>query len=199
MPITKPRPADRLWGRRQQSPSVANDVSRPPNAVFATRGRPVIELTNGVIEGITQLVRGAVSFRTACETLGVSKSVAYRWAAQGERDLADGVESMQARFSDALTRARAVAEALLIQQVRQAGDTDWRAAAFLLARCYPERWGDASKINHEGTGNAEVALDRTIFLDARGAKLAAELFAELPDSEGRTARLPGGVEYRDLE
>lgn len=35
----------------------------------------------------------------------------------------------------------ALAEAVLVGDIQQAGAMDWRAAAFLLERHYPERWG----------------------------------------------------------
>jgi predicted nucleic acid-binding Zn ribbon protein len=34
----------------------------------------------------------------------------------------------------------ALAEAVLVGDIQQAGATDWRAAAFLLERHHPERW-----------------------------------------------------------
>ena len=75
---------------------------------------------------IDQLHQG-VSVSEACEVLGISRTSYYRSLK------ADPI------FKDRVERARAHAASRLTKKI--ADHDDWRSAAWLLEKLYPEEWG----------------------------------------------------------
>jgi transposase len=62
----------------------------------------------------------------------------YRWTKRGEKQ----ASGLFREFCMALREADAVAELRCIRRLNQAAcDGDWRAAAWMLERRFPERWG----------------------------------------------------------
>src|SRR4051812_30264595 len=66
---------------------------------------------------------------------GIDESTLWRWAQQS------------ATFANDLTRAEAESEVALVAIVRQAARDDWRAAAHLLERRWPDTWGKREKVD----------------------------------------------------
>lgn len=98
-------------------------------------GRPTKctpELTAAIAADVSQGIPGEV----AAEARGVSRSTFYCWLKWGKRGEPGFVD-----FLDAIKRARAQAEAHYIGIVRVAAATTWQAAAWILERRAPRRWG----------------------------------------------------------
>jgi transposase len=98
------------------------------------------KLTDDVSDRLVALLRVGVAVDVAAETVGIAPSTFRAWMQRGERG---GPRDAPYRtFREAVERARGEHEAILAAATsRAAGRGSWRAAAWLLERAYPERWG----------------------------------------------------------
>lgn len=97
-------------------------------------GRP--PLTLALIDDIAALVAQGVPPRVAAQSLGVHGVVFDEWIAAGERP-SQG-RWRQRRLVLAVERAGALLEVELARALAESDD--WRAAAHVLERRWPERW-----------------------------------------------------------
>lgn len=129
---------------------------------MAPRGRPT-RLTTKLAHDIADVVASGNHFNVACEYHGVPEGTGHRWLAKGSDPDAP---PMYRDFREAVTRARAQAEAGSVARLRQAGmggqvverrtvhkadgsteviervaGADWRAEGWFLERSQPKRWG----------------------------------------------------------
>jgi hypothetical protein len=97
-------------------------------------GRPT-KLTAGVEDDLVLMLGAGVPTAIAARAVGVSERSVERWL-QGE---------LRQRVAEARARSReqtdAVSEARLVVLISLAAKDNWRAAAWLLSRRWPERWG----------------------------------------------------------
>lgn len=78
-------------------------------------------------------------------------------------------EDRDSEFAARLAEAEAEAEILLLDCVLAWAPKDWRAAAWRLARQFPERWGDDPEIEADEDSAAErAAADRAAWEQAVG-------------------------------
>lgn len=117
-------------------------------------GRPD-RLTKERHERIVQLIRNGVYIQTACEANGIGTSTYYRWLENADNPDAD---PKYREFREAITRARAEAEARHVLHVEQAARTDWKAAAWFLERSFPTRYGRQQRIEHTGADGGAITL-----------------------------------------
>jgi hypothetical protein len=91
-------------------------------------------------EPVTEAVRLALihgmTFESACECGGISKQTGYDWLKRGESG-----EEPFLTFSDAVKKAQALGEYALVRTIQDATVKHWQAAAWLLERRFPEKWG----------------------------------------------------------
>jgi hypothetical protein len=74
----------------------------------------------------------------AARACGITATTVYRWMKRGEAE----PEGPFGEFCTALKRADAAAEAGWLQPVTAAAERgDWKAAAWLLERRHPQKWG----------------------------------------------------------
>ena len=95
---------------------------------MATMGRPRV-LDEAKQREVCALVSAGAGIATAAKYVGCSRSTVYREAKQNEE------------FRVRLDRAKATACLSPLQAMRQACQHDWRAAAWMLERTDPERFG----------------------------------------------------------
>lgn len=147
-------------------------------------------------EVIVERVRTGIPPESAAEATGVDGSTYYRWMAEGE-DRYEAGKLVKARspyreFREAITRARAEAEAIHVAHVASASSKDWRAAAFLLERSYPQRWRKRDTVYQAGPGEGDPSVPPArvehTFADDAPSKLADLL--ELVERAG--SRPPAG-------
>jgi hypothetical protein len=111
-------------------------------------------LTPKRVKDICRLIADGNYAKTACQTVGIHPSTFYRWLQRAERD---GPNSIYAKFANSIREAEAKRERILLGLVRDGalphGDRpgDWRAAAWMLERLMPERYGPTATIRHEGS------------------------------------------------
>jgi phage shock protein PspC (stress-responsive transcriptional regulator) len=97
-------------------------MSRPTKLTRETEARLVAGVRAGLTVGI------------ACEIVGISPRTYQRWMASGRPE--------HRQLREAVQRARAGCEADLVARMHLAAlRGSWRAAAYLLERQAPERWG----------------------------------------------------------
>ena len=61
-------------------------------------------------------------------------------------------------FFDAVSRAKADSALRLVSQITLQAPTDWRAAAFLLERRFPDDYGKRSEVTGKGGGPVKTEL-----------------------------------------
>ena len=110
------------------------------------------KLTPEVKEKICGYVRQGLSFEAAARLAGISESTFYRWRHWGE----NARSGIFREFWEELKKAEVEAEAALVNYIRtEAQSGTWQAAAWILERRYPERWGKRERVEHEhGVGDA---------------------------------------------
>ncbi len=116
-------------------------------------------------EVIVERVRTGIPPESAAEATGIDGATYYRWMALGVDAFEDG-KVRRARpgyreFREAITRARAEAEAIHVAHVAGASVKDWRAAAFLLERSYPQRWRKRDTVYQAGPAEGDPAVPPT--------------------------------------
>lgn len=131
-------------------------------------GRPS-KLTQAVKTTVIDALESGLGPSQAAQLAGISSGTLSEWVRRGEgRD--DRPASLEfAKFAKDVTRAIAASESALISRIHAATEKDWRAAAWLLERRWPDRWANTHRI--------EMRLQEE--LDAILDKLQASLDSEL--------------------
>lgn len=89
------------------------------------------ELTNRILDLLSQ----GHFVECICPAVGIGTSTFYRWLEQGEKQK----KGIFRDFREAVKHTKAVTEVVIIDRIQKSDD--WRAAAWLAERLYPERWG----------------------------------------------------------
>jgi len=97
-------------------------------------------------EDLLDNLRSGMSIVAACALSSVSRSSYYSWIKQ-DPEWAEEAEAA-IRFG----------EAVLVSRISQAGVDDWRAAAWLLERRFPNEWGPRQEVSLATTQDGGAAL-----------------------------------------
>jgi len=93
----------------------------------------------GLTPRIQQIICDAIAAgnyqKVAAQAAGISESILMKWRARGRRG-----EEPYASLNAAIVQADIDCETALVAKVMAASSDDWRAAAMMLERKYPERW-----------------------------------------------------------
>ena len=114
-------------------------------------GRPT-KLTPDVQELIVDGINAGLTFGLTCARAGVNPATFYRWLEKGET-AKSGVYS---EFCDAVERAKADSALRLVSQITLQAPTDWRAAAFMLERRFPDDYGKRTEVTGKDGGPVKV-------------------------------------------
>ncbi len=148
-------------------------------------------LTPEKIHQICELVQAGNNLETSAAACGVSKSAFFNWTARGRREQERLAANPKARpkkteeiyvdLVEDIEKARATADARLVLLIHKAAQEPktWQAAAWLLERRDPARWGRTSRENaqakNEGAkGEVQKAVQQM-------ATMATPLPVENPD------------------
>lgn len=186
------------------SPSGEKALAKPSGEMPLTKtGRPSL-LTPEVQEQICKLLQTGAPLETCAEAIGVWPETLSHWQARArecvarykgdvEAALKDENQGEYVEFVQAIARARAGAELVLLEKVKAAGKGGW-AAGWILERVHRDRYSTRAEsrvdatVKVEGGGGADA--------DARArercdAFLAASTAAAI--QEGRSAFLVPGA------
>ena len=106
-------------------------------------GRPPL-LTSELIEEISDLVIQGKSIARAAVICGVSESSIYRWLKAGREQ---GAEAIYIELVERINEAVEFSEFEALQTLRIASQEakNWRAAAWILERRFPSKYGNAAQ------------------------------------------------------
>ena len=110
------------------------------------------KLTPEVQELIVDGINAGLTFGLTCARAGVHPATFYRWLEKGEA-AKSGVFS---EFCDTVSRAKADSALRLVSQITLQAPTDWRAAAFLLERRFPDDYGKRTEVTGKDGGPVKV-------------------------------------------
>ena len=95
---------------------------------------------------IVERLRHGVDLETTVKAAGINLTIYERWLKRGERTATK--DKPYRAFAIAVEQAKADAEAILVKRISNAAADDWKAAAWLLERKWPERW--TKTVVHQG-------------------------------------------------
>ena len=90
--------------------------------------------------------------RLACVRVDIDESTLYRWLTAGETQ----VRGRYCEFRKDFQRAIAESAETLLNQIRVKAHEDWRAAAFILERRFPDDYGKRTEVTGKGGGPMKV-------------------------------------------
>ena len=116
------------------------------------------KLTRETVDCLLTGIRAGMPYRLAAEAAGISETTFYAWQRGVFPRGAD--KELKSQFSKELMRARAEAALKLLLIIQRAAHTDWRAAAWILERRFPEDFGK-QVFEHTGKDGGPIAHDVT--------------------------------------
>jgi len=117
---------------------------------------------------ICDALRKGASRSAAAEAADITYTTLCRWVREGRK----GSDEKYVRFLEAVEHAEAEVELELISKVKDYAPKDWRAAAWLLERRHPDRWGHRQKIEHSGPNGGGIPLEFAKMTEAQLRALA---------------------------
>jgi hypothetical protein len=138
---------------RQNDPEAAPKAtaSQEPQVKKGRRGR-MVGLTPRIQEIICEVIAAGNYQKVAAQAAGISEETVIKWRAKGRR----GIEPY-ASLERAIEQADRNCETALVAKVMAATNDDWRAAAMMLERKYPERWSRYRERSAFEAGNLSLA------------------------------------------
>jgi hypothetical protein len=91
---------------------------------------------------------------TASAAAGIHYQTVRTWLKRGKSE----ESGIYADFFVAFTRAKAIAEKRLVKTVLTAGPEDWKAAAWLLERRHPDRYGKTTRTELSGPKGGAIQV-----------------------------------------
>ena len=117
------------------------------------------KLTDEIQAIIVDTIRKGATFEAAAGAAGVSVDTIHEWRRRGAGKDDRPRTARLAEFARAIERAMAEAEIRCVGAIGKASSRQWQAAAWLLERRHPDRYGLRTQ--------SRVDLDARVGLDAR--------------------------------
>jgi hypothetical protein len=135
------------------------------------------KLTDELTDIICENIELGLSYNLTCQAAGISFDTFNNWMKAGEAE-----ESK--KFSDFYDRVRASEAACAkesLERIRDAANTNWNAAAWLLERRYPADYGKKDHLNMQSKTenlnvNAQLSDDE---IETRRSALLSRILGEL--------------------
>lgn len=115
------------------------------------------KLTPKLADRVLEALRAGVTIEAACSAGPIAPSTFYDWVRRGRTTTRGKFHD----FAEAVDMAQLDAERTLVEAWRAHVVDDWRAAAELLARRFPERWRRPSAVELSGPNGGPVAMEIT--------------------------------------
>jgi len=119
------------------------------------------------VDAILKAISLGLTDTSAYEYAGISKDTFYTWI----KEYPD--------FLEKLKKARSANKAYLVSKIREAGQKQWQAHAWLLERCHPQEFGSLVRQQISG-GINEYSKDDITELERKAEELARKLTNEDP-------------------
>ena len=139
------------------------------------------KLTPGVHEIIVQALASGCYRETAATHAGIAVSTFYNWLERGEADIEHGKQTPYMELVEAINKAEAEAELDALEMIRKAAPKNWNAAAWMLERKNPAKWGRRTALEHSGQIDTGTSVK---IADAVSAALQ-DLGVDVTDAEVR--------------
>lgn len=120
------------------------------------RGRPH-KFTEETVNTLLAAIRAGMPFHLAAAHAGIGETTFHEWQRGKFPRGAD--KQLKAEFPERLTRARGYAALRLVALIQDAAPKDWRAAAWMLERRYPEDFGRREAVELTGKGGEPLQVE----------------------------------------
>lgn len=123
------------------------------------------KLTETVKQTIIDNIEQGLNYESACLSANVSYSTFREWMRRGtDTDGNRQSNELYAEFAEDVNRAVARSEMNLLEGIRRAAETDWKAAAWILERRFPQHWSNNRKIKLEADKKIQQLLGNLFWL-----------------------------------
>jgi hypothetical protein len=146
--------------RANGQPCAAQAVNGGDKCSFHKDGKIGHEpkLTPELSEKLVSLLRAGNYTAVAVRACGISRALFYQWLDRGVSD--DPADAEYVVLRERVELAKAEGEARNVAAIAAAARENWQAAAWLLERQYPDRWGRSSVRMRDTPEDAEQ-VERT--------------------------------------
>ena len=152
--------------------------------ILGKKGRPG-KLTPETIETLVDMVRDGNPFVTACEAAGINKDTRINWMRDAKKRLDDASQfvSLHPDKEDEIYRAvskhlevqlfletikaEADYKKTLLKRVKKQSKRDWKAAAWLLAKRWPNEFGEKAQLEITGADGEPVKQEIKLVFEPR--------------------------------
>ena len=146
-------------------------------------------------EELANILAAGNYIEAACSVVGISTTTFYRWMQVGEQD-SDGRTPFQ-DFHSVIKKALSRGETNYVNVIKKAAESGtWQAAAWMLERKFPDRWGRQEREPLKDWRNEIVGLlrDGKVSREDVERELGAHLARELFESAGLEVAATGEAE-----
>ena len=105
---------------------------------------------------IVEALAAGAHLCVVAKAAGISRKTLSEWMDKGRVQRAGHKRGVYRAFLEAVEQATAKAEQGLVAMVVRAGAVQWQAAAWMLERKHPGRWGRRERIEHTGKGGGPI-------------------------------------------
>ncbi len=135
---------------------------------------------------LEHLAKGG-NFPVACRAAGINPKTGYRWRRLGRLQIGEYegnalVRPEHVAFEEAVQETLAKFEMRILGYWVAAAETNWQAARDLLARRFPERWGNAEHREIHMRANSQMEIQLTWGDEDHNQKLPTGPAPEADDS-----------------
>jgi transposase len=142
MATVKPRRCTSKTAKGTRCKRNALDGTDPPRCVSHVAGLVgrKSKLEEAITDRLVGLLKAGNYIDVALTAAGVGRSTFYDWLERGTSEGTAQADAPYREFRERIEQARAEGEARNVAIVMKAATSDWKAAAWMLERSYPERW-----------------------------------------------------------
>lgn len=140
-----------------------------------SKERTLLTHSTTIIKKIVQAIRIGASIKTAACDAGIDHEILRKWLAKGEAILLKKKDNPKLKFTLfqkkyvklvlSIRKAKAYCELQDLKSISKAAETDWKAAAWRLARTNNKRWSGNQTIEHKHSGNQLVNHSHYVEVD----------------------------------
>lgn len=169
---------------------MAKKQQRKPEQKPLDVGRPPKYNDPQILKVLFDTLHEGASIQAACDLAGIDKSNITKWC----RYARSGDEKY-IPFLNGYKKARAGLESALVKNIRTAANTQWQAAAWMLERLKPKRYGRKNNISFNGDAIVRSgAINPEQFVQMLTAEQLSQLISAI---ENKTKALEESKEQTD--